>query len=185
MKNPWKTIETKKIYDNPWIKVIENKVINPSGNNGIYGVVEFKNIAVGVIPIDQYLNTWIVGQYRYTLDQFSWEMPEGGCLKENEVILEACKRELEEETGLSAQKFTPIMELHLSNSVTNEMAYSFLATELTLGTPKPEETEQLTLKKLPFFELYEMCLSNEITDAFTVASVLKLKAMMDRGEVIF
>ena len=77
-RNPWQTIDVRPVYDNAWISVAEHRVIDPSGNPGIYGKVSFQNTAVGVIPVDEQGNTWLVGQYRYVLDEYSWEIPEGG-----------------------------------------------------------------------------------------------------------
>src|ERR1700712_949568 len=113
--NPWKIVNQKMIYENPWIKLTEFQVINPSGGNGIYGKVHFKHRAVGVIPLDEKGNIWLVGQYRFTLNQYSWEIPEGGG-RMDENPLDAAKRELLEETGLVAREWTKIMTMHLSNS---------------------------------------------------------------------
>src|SRR4051812_21642290 len=98
-ENPWQTLNAKAIYENPWIQLTEFDVINPSGGKGIYGKVHFKNLAIGVLPLDEDLNTYLVGQYRYTIDQYSWEIPEGGG-NIGEDPLDAAKRELVEETGL-------------------------------------------------------------------------------------
>ena len=117
-KNPWTTLSTKDIYKNPWINVREDQVLNPKGGKGIYGVVSFKNKALGIIPIDDEMNTWLIGQYRYALNEYSWEIPMGGGLLEND-ILESAKRELKEETGFTATKWTNISRLHTSNSVTD------------------------------------------------------------------
>ncbi|HXA02554.1 MAG TPA: NUDIX hydrolase, partial [Cytophagaceae bacterium] len=117
--NPWKTLSTKEIYDNPWIHVREDQVINPAGGNGIYGVVSFKNIAIGIVPVDNEGFTYLVGQFRYALEEYSWEIPEGGGLKGID-ILDSAKRELKEETGLSANRWTNICRIHTSNSVCDE-----------------------------------------------------------------
>ena len=127
-KNPWQILSEKNIYDNNWINVTEYDVINPNGGKGIYGKVHFKNIAIGVVPLDEEYNTYLVGQYRFTIDQYSWEIPEGGCL--NESPLDAAKRELLEETGLKANNWQQIIEMYLSNSVTDEHCFVFVAKEL-------------------------------------------------------
>lgn len=181
MKNPWTTLKSKPIYNNPWINVVEHEVLNPAGNSGIYGVVDFKNIAVGVLPLDEELNTWLVGQYRYALDEYSWEIPEGGCPIASEEVLNSAKRELQEETGLVAQKWTKILKTHLSNSVTNEVGYSFLAQELTMGQAAPEETEELKLWKLPFLEAFQLCLDGKITDSLSVLSIFKVNYLLEKG----
>jgi len=145
-KNPWTVLDQKKIYENPWIELTEFQVINPSGGNGIYGKVHFKHKAVGVIPLDENWNTWLVGQYRFTLNQYSWEIPEGGG-EMNEDTLEEAKRELLEETGLIANSWTKILTMHLSNSVTDEWAVIYLARDLEEKEAQPDETEKLVVKK--------------------------------------
>ena len=172
--NPWQTLASKKIYDNPWISLTEHEVINPGGGKGIYGEVHFKNLAIGIIVLDQANNTWLVGQYRFPLKAYSWEIPEGGGTENTDPLISA-KRELLEETGIEANSWTEIQRLHLSNSVSDEVGIIFLAQNLTYGDSKPEESEQLTVRKLPFLKAYEMVLNGEITDSLSVAAILKLK----------
>jgi 8-oxo-dGTP pyrophosphatase MutT (NUDIX family) len=157
--------------------VQHNEVLNPSGKPGIYGVVHFKNLAIGVIPLDKDNNTWIVGQYRYALNQYSWEIPEGGG-KIGVDPLDSAKRELLEECGLIAHKWEKIMEMHLSNSTTDEHSLVYVARDLEYTESEPEETEQLIIKKIPFEELYQMVKRGEVTDGISVAAVLKVKLMM-------
>lgn len=172
--NPWTTLTTREVYDNRWIRVEEHDVINPSGGKGIYGKVHFKNNAIGIIPVDNEGNTWLVGQYRYTLNEFSWEIPEGGG-PVGTPALEAAKRELLEETGLTANRWQLLLRMHTSNSVTDEEAFIFLAEELTEGTSAPEETEaDLKVKKLPLKDAIDMVLKGEITDSMSIAGLLKL-----------
>ncbi len=180
MENPWKTISINEVYDNPWIRVTHREVLNPSGGEGIYGVVHFKNIAIGIVPLDDDYNTWIVGQYRYTLDEYSWEIPEGGGAKDV-PLLDSAKRELIEETGIRAKKWTKILDLHTSNSVTDEYGLSYVAQDLTFGEAMPEETEELVIKKLPFSEVVEMAMEGKITDALALTSIFKVQLMIDRG----
>lgn len=180
--NPWKILAEKKVYENPWIKLTEFDVINPSGGKGIYGKVHFQNIATGALPLDEDLNTYLVGQYRFTLDQYSWEIPEGGGAFGIDPV-ESAKRELMEETGLVATEWTKIVEMHLSNSVTDEYAVIYLARNLSQQTASPEETEQLQVKKLPFEEVYQMVERGEITDAMSVAAILKVKLMLADGRI--
>ncbi|MEN2282540.1 NUDIX hydrolase [Algoriphagus sp. SE2] len=172
-QNPWRTQKIKQIYENPWIKVEEHEVINPAGNPGIYGKVHFKNKALGIIPVDEEGNTWLIGQYRYPLDCYSWEIPMGGGSIEID-ILESAKRELKEETGLTAKKWTEILKIHTSNSVTNEEGFVYLAQDLEQGETEFEETEILAIKKLPFKKALEMVLNGEITDGISVAGILKV-----------
>ena len=178
-KNPWKVNSEKIIYENKWISLTEYDVINPSGNPGIYGKVHYKNIAVGVVPLDEENNTFLVGQYRFTLNEYSWEMPEGGCPIGEETVLETAKRELLEETGLIAEEWNEIAKLHLSNSVSDEVAFVFIARNLSQHSANPEETEDLKVWKLPFDEAFEMVMQSKITDAFTVAAFLKVKILLD------
>jgi len=175
--NPWKILDKHTVYDNPWIRLTEFKVINPSGGNGIYGKVHFKNIAVGVIPLDKDWNSWLVGQFRFPLNEYSWEIPEGGGRMDEEP-LEAAKRELLEEIGLVAKEWTQILTLHLSNSVSDESAIIFLARDLEQQTASPEETELLKVKKIPFAELVRMQESGEITDAMSVAAIQQIRLMI-------
>jgi 8-oxo-dGTP pyrophosphatase MutT (NUDIX family) len=180
--NPWKILSSKNIYDNPWISLTEFDVINPGGGKGIYGKVHFKNTAIGIIVLDESLNTWIVGQFRFTVDDYSWEIPEGGGLIGLDP-LEGAKRELLEETGLVAAKWEPLLKMHLSNSVSDELAIVYLATSLTQKMAEPEETEQLQIQKLPFEKVYEMVESGQITDSMTVAAIYKIKLMMIQGKI--
>ena len=178
--NPWKINHEENIYDNPWINITEFQVINPSGNPGIYGRVHFKNKAIGVLPLDENFNTYLVGQFRFPLKQYSWEIPEGGGPLSGEP-LDSAKRELLEETGLKAGKWTEIQRMYLSNSVCDEEAIIYLAQNLEQFEAEPEETEQLTIKKLPFEEVYQMVCRGEITDAITVAAVLKVHIMLSEN----
>jgi 8-oxo-dGTP pyrophosphatase MutT (NUDIX family) len=181
-QNPWKVIDEKKMYENPWIKITEYDVINPSGGKGIYGKVHFKAIATGALALDEELNTYLVGQYRFPLDRYSWEIPEGGGAFGVDPV-ESAKRELLEETGLVAAEWTQLVEMHLSNSVSDEYAVIYLARNLSQHTASPEETEQLQVKKLPFEEAYQMVERGEITDSMSVAAILKVKLMLADGRL--
>jgi len=176
-ENPWIITSQKNIYDNPWINLTEYQVINPSGNPGIYGKVHFKNIAIGVLPLDDELNTYLVGQFRFAPDVYSWEMPEGGGPLGTDP-LDSAKRELLEETGLKAESWTEIQRLHLSNSVSDELSILYLARGLAQFEAEPEDTEQLIVKKLPFEEVYQMVCRGEITDSMTIAAVYRVKLLL-------
>ncbi len=179
-KNPWTIISQQIEYDNPWITLNHHDVLDPSGKKGIYGTVHFKNIAVGIIPLDKELNTWLVGQYRFPLNLYSWEIPEGGCPM-GQSTLESAKRELKEETGISAKSWKQVLTLHTSNSVTDEYAETFVATDLYFGDANPETCEDLAIQKLPFSEVLNLVLKGEITDAFSVASILKVNLLIQTG----
>jgi ADP-ribose pyrophosphatase len=176
-ENPWQTKSSQKIYENPWISLTEHQVINPSGGSGIYGEVHFKNYAIGIIAIDEQDMIYLVGQYRYPLKQYSWELPEGGGLLDTEPLVSA-KRELLEETGLVAQQWEEVLRMHLSNSVSNELGILYLAKDFEQFEAQPEETEQLVVKKIPFEEAYQMVITGQITDSLTVAGILRVKLMM-------
>ncbi len=179
---PWKTLNSNKVYDTPWISVTHHEVINPGNKPGQYGVVHFKNLAIGIVPLDEDYNTIIVGQYRYPLKEYHWEIPEGGG-DLNVPPLDSAKRELLEETGAKAEKWTLIQEMHLSNSATDEFALIYVAQDLSYFDPEPEEDEELEIRKLPFAELYRMVVDGEITDSLTVAGVLKVKLLMMEGKL--
>jgi len=177
--NPWQTVSTRPIYDNPWINVREDQVINPGGGNGIYGVVHMKNKAIGIIPLDDEGNTYLIGQYRYALNEYSWEIPMGGGIIGID-ILESAQRELKEETGFTARRWTNIARLHTSNSVTDEEGFVFLAQDLIPGKTEFEETEDLKIKKVPLTEAVRMAMENEITDCISVAGLLKAEKIWQR-----
>jgi 8-oxo-dGTP pyrophosphatase MutT (NUDIX family) len=180
--NPWQTLNEQVPYENKWIKISHREVINPSGGAGIYGVVQFKNTAIGILPIDDEGFTWLVGQYRYTLGRYSWEIPEGGGPSE-ESLLESAQRELLEETGMTAARWTPMLEMHLSNSVSDEYGMVFLAQDLSFGEAEPEETEDLQVRRLPFQEVFEMVMQGEITDSLSVAAILKAEIWRREGKL--
>lgn len=168
--NPWKTLREEIRYENDWIRIEHHDVIKPNGEPGIYGKVHFKNTAIAVLPIDSEGNTYLVGQYRYTIQAYSWELPEGGCL--NESPLEAAKRELKEETGLIAEKWTFLGEQYLSNSVTDEKSMMYLAENLSMKESEPESTEILQIKKIPVQEAIQMALNGEIKDVLSATTLM-------------
>lgn len=181
-QNPWKILDQQAVYENPWIQITEFQVLNPSGGPGIYGKVHFKNLAVGVIPLDAAFNIYLVGQYRFVLNQYSWEIPEGGGAKDEDPLT-AAKRELLEETGLLAKKWEKILTMHLSNSVSDELAVIYLARELEQRQPMPEETEALTIKKVPFDEAVRLLESGSITDSMSVAAIQQVQLLRFQGRL--
>jgi 8-oxo-dGTP pyrophosphatase MutT (NUDIX family) len=170
--NCWKTVSTREAYANPWIRVREDQVIKPTGGPGIYGVVEYKNIAVGVIPVDDEGFTWLVGQWRYCHGRYEWEIPEGGC-PAGESTEDAARRELLEETGILAEKIEPLLSgIQLSNSTSNETCDIFIATGLTFTQAQPEDTEQLEVMRLPLKEAIQMAKDGLIRDSVSVLALL-------------
>ncbi|SEA22755.1 NUDIX domain-containing protein [Pedobacter hartonius] len=180
--NPWTILDSRKIYENNWIGLTEHQVINPSGGKGIYGEVHFRNYAIGILPLDEDMNTWLVGQYRFPLKAYSWEIPEGGGPL-GLPMLDSAKRELQEETGLIASDWKELQRMHLSNSVSDEFAVIFIARGLTMGKSAPEETEELVVRKLPFEEAYQMAVEGKITDSMSVAALLRAKILVLEGKL--
>jgi len=172
----WKTLSSRTVYENNWMRVLEDHVINPGGGENQYGYVHFKNRAIAIAPLDDSGNTWLVGQKRYTLGEYSWELPMGGAPLD-EAPLDAAKRELKEETGLSASRWTEVMRLHLSNSITDEVGIVYIAEGLTEGETQFEETEDLKIRKLPFTDAVQLVNDGEVTDAISVAAILRIAAL--------
>ena len=179
-ENPWKTLSGKKIYENQWIELTEYQVINPTGGEGIYGKVSFKGKAVGIIPIDEEGNTWLVGQYRYTLNEYSWEIPMGA-VPGDETYEAGALRELKEETGLIAEKLEFLCKIHTSNSVTDEVGMVYIATGLTQSETEFDDTEDIAIKKLNFDEAFDMVMDGRITDSLSVAGILKYARLKDQN----
>ncbi|WP_029014645.1 NUDIX domain-containing protein [Niveispirillum irakense] len=171
--NPWRTLSTRSIYTNPWIELQHNEVLTPAGSPGIYGVVRFRNHAVGVLPVSANGDTWLVGQYRYALDRYSWEIPEGGCPL-GTAPADTALRELREETGLIAANLMPIQAVDMSNSVCDEQGTLFIAWNLAEGEAMPEETEQLHVRRLPLRAALDMALTGQITDSLSLIALLRL-----------
>lgn len=178
----WRRLSRETVYENPWICVSHDEVITPGNTEGIYGVVHFKSHAVGVIPVDAEGNTWLVRQSRYTLGIQTWEIPSGGARLGSDILVTA-QRELEEETGLVAREWEHLIDLHLSNSVTDEQATVFVARALHSGEQRLEPSEDIELRKLPLSAAIDMALNGEITDAVSVAGLLRL-ALASSGEAL-
>jgi ADP-ribose pyrophosphatase len=178
--NNWEVLSKKEVYDNPWITLHHHEVITPGKTNGIYGTVHFKNYAIGIIPLTKNLETYLVGQYRFALNAYSWEIPMGGG-PISDSILDSAARELQEEVGLKANKWQEILKIHTSNSVCDEEGYVFIASDLEETLATPEVTEELQVKKLTFNEAFEMLINGEITDSLSIAGILKTKYLLDNG----
>jgi ADP-ribose pyrophosphatase len=181
-RGDWIVRKRTRAYENPWIVLYHHEVLDPSGLEGIYGLVHFRNKAIAIVPVDENLDTCLVGQYRFPLDRYSWEVPEGGGPLKEEAR-ESAKRELKEETGLSAGILCPILEMDLSNSVTDEVSITYIALELTAGRPQTESTENLKLQKLPLLTAFEWVKQGKIRDALSVASLMKLQLIMLQNKI--
>ena len=169
----WKKIASRTVYENDWMQVREDDVINPGGGKNLYGHVHFKNVAVAIIALDDANNTWLVGQDRYTLDEYSWELPMGGAPLDEQPLV-AARRELQEETGIRATNWEELMRLHTSNSITDELGIAYVATGLSFGETQFEETEDLAIRKLPLEAAVQMVLDGQITDAISAAALLRV-----------
>jgi 8-oxo-dGTP pyrophosphatase MutT (NUDIX family) len=170
---PWRRLGRRTAYENPWITIWHDDVARPDDSPGIYGVVHFANLAVGVVALDDAERVVLVGQHRYTLDAYSWELPEGG-VPGDEDPLAGARRELLEETGLVARTWRELCRAHLSNSVTDEAAVLFLATDLEQGAASPEPTEELAVRWVPFDEALAMTLDGRISDAMSILGLQRL-----------
>jgi 8-oxo-dGTP pyrophosphatase MutT (NUDIX family) len=172
-RNPWVRRSRTTAYENPWIEVWHDEVVRPDGSDGIYGVVHFRSRAVGVVVLDDDDRVLLVGQYRYTLGRYSWEIPEGGS-PWDEDPLEGIKRELAEETGYAASRWRELIRFTVSNSVTDEEGVMFVATEPEEGAASPEPTEELATRWVPFEEAIAMVDRGEIHDVITQAALSAL-----------
>lgn len=179
---PWTVTASEVVYDNPWIKVIDHGVVHPDGSNGQYGVVSFKNRAIGVLAIDAEGMVTMVGQHRFPHDAYSWELPEGGGpLDESPLV--AAKRELAEETGFTADHWLELCEFDISNSVTDETAKCFLAWGLKPGEAQPEPSEALAYDRLSFLALHERVLDGHVRDSMTIIMTLAAASLAHSGRL--
>ncbi|MFQ5564179.1 MAG: NUDIX domain-containing protein [Parvularculaceae bacterium] len=179
---PWTVMAERTVFDNPWISVIDHDVVHPGGSDGGYGVVRFKHAAIGILPIDEEGCVRLVGQHRFPLDAYSWELPEGGGPLD-EAPLEAARRELQEETGITARCWLEIAAFDISNSVTDERAVCYAAWELEEGDAAPEPSELLDYRRVPFAALLDKVLAGEIRDSLTVVMTLAIHAKALRGDL--
>jgi 8-oxo-dGTP pyrophosphatase MutT (NUDIX family) len=180
--DPWRVRGTRRAFQNEWFEVVEHDVTRPDGAPGAYAVIQVRRTAVGVLPIDAEGCVHLVGQWRFPLSRYSWEMPEGGA--EPGEAPEACaRRELAEETGLRAGTLTKILEMDLSNSLTDERAVCYLALDLSPGEAAPDGTERLQLLRAPFREALARAVDGRISDSLTVAALLRAHHMASKGEL--
>lgn len=179
---PWGVSSSQVVYDNPWITLTEYQAIAPTGRPALYGKISMKNQAIGVLPLHQDGTVTLVGQNRFALGNYSWELPEGGA-PHGEDPLDGAKRELAEEVGLEAAEWRQILRMELSNSVTDEVAIGFLAMNLTPTDTAPDETEDLAVARVPFREALDAAVAGDMPDAITVALLLRTHHMAVRGEL--
>lgn len=179
---PWERGAEKVVYDNPWIRVTEHQATAPTGRPALYGVVSFKNLAIAVLPLHDDGTVTLVGQHRFALADYSWEIPEGGGSVDADP-LESAKRELAEETGLQAREWREVLRAQLSNSITDERAFGYLALGLEPLSEHVEadETEDLAMVRAPFREALEAALVGHMPDVLTVAMLLRAYHMAREG----
>lgn len=181
-KGPWTVLSQNDVYENPWIRLTHHEVLTPAQTPGIYGLVHYKNLAIGVVPVDAEGHTYLVGQYRFPLDAYSWEIPEGGGAHGVDP-LDSAARELREETGLVARRWRKLLEADLSNSVSDERAVAYLAWDLTPGESEPEATEELAVKRVPLAEAFRMVEAGEIRDGLSVLSLQAVRLLQLQGKL--
>jgi len=181
-RGPWSVVSTREVYDNGWIRATHHEVITPGGSPGIYGTIHYKNRALGIVPVDADQHTYLVGQYRFPLRAYSWEIPEGGGPHDVD-FLESAKRELREETGLSARRWHKLFESDLSNSVSDESAIAFLACDLSQGQAAPDSTEDLAIRRVPLRQAFGMVEAGEIRDAISIMALQAVELLALKGRL--
>jgi 8-oxo-dGTP pyrophosphatase MutT (NUDIX family) len=178
----WTCLSKTEVFDNPWITLTSCDTLAPTGRPAHYGLVHFKNLAIGVLPLFDNGDTLLVGQHRFTTGVYSWEIPEGGGPLGVDP-LDSAQRELREETGCLASEWRQVMTYHLSNSVTDEVGYGYLAFGLTAADAEPDETEVIHTRRLPFREALDLGLKGLLPDMITQAMLLRAYHMAQEGEL--
>ncbi len=179
---PWRSGEGRVVYDNPWLSLTEYDAVAPTGKPAVYGLIGFKNQAIAILPLHDDGTVTLVGQNRFPFGDYSWEIPEGGAPLDEDP-LDGAKRELAEETGLTAADWRLVLTLQLSNSVTDELAYGFLAMNLSAGDAAPDETEDIAMVRAPFAEALDLAVTGKIQDSLTVAMLLRAHHMAVTGDL--
>lgn len=180
--NPWTTLGAEARFEDPWIRVEQHEVINAAGIRGSYGVVRFKKHGVGIVPIDAEGRTLLVGQWRYPLGRHLWEIPEGGHTYDEDA-LDAARRELREEVGVTARSWRQMLQMEMSTALTDERVTCFVAWDLEAADAEPDPQEVLAVRRLPLVEAIALARRGEISDAVSIAALLKLDTMIARGEL--
>ena len=178
----WRSHGARLAYDNPWIRVTEHDAEAPTGHRAPYGVVGFKNLAIAVLPLHADGSVTLVGQHRFPHRDYSWELPEGGAPL-GEDPLDGAKRELREEAGLQAADWRQVLHMQMSNSVTDEVAFGFIATGLTPAAAAPDETVSFQVRDVPFRQALDLALSGAMPDMLSVAMLLRAHHMAVEGEL--
>lgn len=179
---PWSRSNETTAFENPWLAVRQYHAVAPTGRGVTYGAVHFKNRAIAVLPLHDDGTVTLVGQNRFVFGDYSWEIPEGGGPLDEDP-LEAARRELREECGLEAERWRKVLEVQLSNSLTDEVAFGFLATGLSEVETAPDETEDIAVARVPFGEALDAAITGFIKDGLTVAMLLRLHHMAAKGEL--
>ncbi len=178
-KNPWTTKSSRMVYETPWLRVIEDRVVRPDGADGIYSYIETR-FAVGVVALTPANEVYLVGQYRYPTREYSWEIVEGGT-EPGEAPLTCIQRELQEEAGLCAAKWTPLGgEIHFSNCISAERGFLFLAEGLEETEASPEGTEVLEVRRVALDDAVAMVHRGEIKDVFSIIGLLRAQDLVAR-----
>ena len=179
---PWRSLGDSVLVDTPWMRVTRHPAIAPTGADADYVVVRPKNVGTGVLPLHDDGTVSLVGQHRFALMRYSWEMPEGGA-PEGEDPFEAVKRELAEEAGLTAQHWRAALDLDLSNSITDERAMAWVAWGLSETETAPDETEVFLTARVPFRDLMAEIARGAVRDGLTVATAYRAYHMAREGEL--
>jgi 8-oxo-dGTP pyrophosphatase MutT (NUDIX family) len=178
----WRHHSERLVYETPWISVHDFDAEAPTGARTVYGVVRYKNLAIGILPIFDDGSIMLVGQHRFPLRDYSWEIPEGG-VHVGDDVLEGARRELREEAGLEAREWRQVLSYQLSNSVSDERGHGLIATGLTQTQAEIEQdpTEAIALARLPFREALDLALAGRIWDVITLAMLLRAYHMASEG----
>lgn len=178
-RNPWTTTASRVVYQNPWISVREDQVIRPDGRPGIYGVVDIRP-SIGVVALDDQDRIVLVGQWRYALNRYSWEIPRGGSHPGEIDMLTVAQRELAEETGVLAAHWRRLGPVDICNGVANDVQTLFLATGLTATDRRLDPEEDIAVEWHPFDEAVRMALDGRITEVCSIAAILQVAILRSR-----